>query len=85
MSTLPRPHVINGLDHLSASIIHDLRDYDNNDGDVNNFPKNVQEEKSCDVPVVELLSRIENMKRDNDKGFKTEFAVRLKMLKRYLL
>nr|XP_022306729.1 receptor-type tyrosine-protein phosphatase T-like isoform X1 [Crassostrea virginica] len=75
MNTLPRPHIINGLDHLSATIIHDIRDYDNNDGNVNNFPKNFQEEKSCDVPVIELLSRIAKMKRDNDKGFKTEFAL----------
>ena len=82
MNTLPRPHIINGLDHLSATIIHDIRDHDNNDGNVNSFPKHFQEEKSCDVPVIELLSRIEKMKRDNDKGFKTEFAVRLKMLKR---
>ena len=85
MNTLPRPHIINGLDHLSATIIHDIRDHDNDDGNVNNFSKNYQEEKSCDVPVIELLSRIEEMKRDNDKGFKTEFAVRLKMLKRDII
>ncbi|XP_078328941.1 receptor-type tyrosine-protein phosphatase T-like [Crassostrea virginica] len=75
MNTLPRPHAINGLDHLSATIIHDIRDHDNDDGNVNNFTKNYQEEKSCDVPVMELLSRIEEMKKDNDKGFKTEFAL----------
>lgn len=80
MNTLPRPHIINGIDNLLATIIHDIRDHVNSNGHVNDFFNNYQEEKSRGVPVIELVSRIEKIRRGNDKGFKTEFTVRLKMI-----
>lgn len=46
------------------------------------FFNNYQEEKSRGVPVIELVSRIEKLRKDNDKDFKTKFAMRLKMINR---
>ena len=79
MNTLPRPHIINGIDALSATVIHDIRGVEENDGNVSHLPHNYHEENICDIPVTELRNCIEELKTDNDKGFKTGFAVRYKM------
>ena len=59
MNSLPRPHIINGIENLLATIIHDIRDHVNSNGHVNDFFNNYQEEESRGVPVIELVSRIE--------------------------
>ncbi|XP_078328083.1 uncharacterized protein LOC144623517 [Crassostrea virginica] len=74
MNTLPRPHIINEIDSLSATVIHDIRDYDNNDRNIVHSLHNYLEENSFDIQVTELLNRIEKLEKDNDQGFKTEFA-----------
>ena len=79
MNTLPRPHIINEIDSLSATVIHEIRGYDNNDRNIVHSLHNYHEENSCDIQVTELLNRIEELKKDNDQGFKREFAVRFKM------
>ena len=79
MNSLPRPHIINDIDTFSATVIHDIRGYDNNDRNTSHLPNTNHEETSCDIQVTELLNRIEELKKDNDQGFKTEFAVRYKM------
>ena len=79
MNTLPRPHIINEIDSLSATVIHDIRGYDNNDRNTIHSLQNYHEEHSFDIQVTELLNRIENLGKDNDRGFKKEFEVRFKM------
>ena len=79
MNTLPRPHIINEIDSLSATVIHEIRDYDNNEQNTVHSLHNYHEENCCDIQVTELLNRIEELKKDNDTGFKREFAVRFKM------
>ena len=76
MNTLPRPHIINEIDSLSATV--DIRGYDNNDRNTIHSLHNYREENSFDIQVTELLNRIEELGKDNDRGFKKEFAVRFK-------
>ncbi|XP_078328937.1 receptor-type tyrosine-protein phosphatase T-like isoform X1 [Crassostrea virginica] len=75
MNTLPRPHIINEIDSLSATVIHENRGYDNNDRNIVHSLHNYHEENSCDIQVTELLNRIEELKKDNEQGFKREFAL----------
>ena len=79
MNNLPRPHIINEIDSLSATVMHGIRGYDNNDRNTVHSLHNYHEENSSDIQVTELLNRIEELEKDNDQGFKRESAVHFKM------